>query len=1176
MRNCSIPILRHQRCSSCSLSSFAEVSSGRNRIRYRNSIAGAPTAKVLIRTLAVKVNVGHGTYNHNTASNQSRFQDSEHVEKISVAQIKAAELEFQRMTLSTQRLLSTKRLGSKEGIKSFENEVKVALNYWTSRWITHFHPYFALTSTHVNKGVICGHSHTENEECYGDYGPKQAERVLRWVIDMNKSHPEYNLLNHIFTDLGNSVFGNIIEAYLLPCGTNMTGRERFMDPQSVSNKSFVQLSSLTGTVNVDPRQWIPAMYKAFHMVDLMMQVHHDPGNILQEDIQSKNAELCAYSKLLVLTAHHKHGVINWANELPMAFSLGLPSSFQLKTVEDIIARMEQIVYEMENKYRKSKMELMRPTTITYNHILAAFARGSVPNAASLAQKYLRRMEIMETLTLTDDSQLVGSSNLDGDLSPALALPDSGSYNLAIQALGSELNLGQYYQKDDLVQKKVQIAHEAQTILDRCEARSKVFLRDDCKPNTITYSTVLSYYADAGMACKAEELLKKMMLESDENVQPNLICFNTCINAWAQTKSSQSADNALAILENMFQLTKEINQLQPDTISFSSVIAAFAKSDRLDAGDQAESLLQRSIDLYNAGHEKCKPDSMTYNVVLEALSKQVKMLYMKGHPYGTTMQRAEDFFQKMHTLRSERNLNVRPDNITYNILLDMYGNVQEIEKATALFDRLSHSTSIGPDIISFNSMLYAFANSRERRGMKDALKLIDEMTISSSKSPTGQYRISPDSLSYNIVASGLAKRASEDEDALTDLERLLVLFETRLYDKSDTFIPVNSLYNICIDAWAKSGSPKALEKCQGIFARMTDLSKELDQPALLPNTVTYATLINAIAGSGRPNAPYIAESLLKQMKDVGLSPNLFTFSALVKCWSRSNRPEAASKAVDIIMQMKSIGLAPNSHMFTSVLNCIANSEELDSGIKAEEIMDFMESLDQDSTKPNVYTFTSVLKAWTMSGSPDASQRALELLDRLESSNSSIKPTEACYNAAINTIAKSSSPTKAREAQKVLHRLLANPTVTPSANTYSTVMNACAYTKIDQGNKTDQMIASEAFAISKECFRRILQNHADEINSVVFNTFLQCCRNLLLPGKHRDELVCSVFEECHKRGYVNIQSVVNLRKSLSPSVLKHVLFGSTLENGTIEWKDIPESWRRNAVESKRFERSSHRRR
>ena len=70
--------------------------------------------------------------------------------------------------------------------------------------------------------------------------------------------------------------------------------------------------------------------------------------------------------------------------------------------------------------------------------------------------------------------------------------------------------------------------------------------------------------------------------------------------------------------------------------------------------------------------------------------------------------------------------------------------------------------------------------------------------------------------------------------------------------------------------------------------------------------------------------------------------------------------------------------------------------------------------------------------------------------------------------INAFAKNDSPSKAVEAESILHSMInsynnGNLQAKPSVITYSAIMNACAYTK---GSKVDRR---EAFRIAQSCLK-----------------------------------------------------------------------------------------------------------
>ena len=175
---------------------------------------------------------------------------------------------------------------------------------------------------------------------------------------------------------------------------------------------------------------------------------------------------------------------------------------------------------------------------------------------------------------------------------------------------------------------------------------------------------------------------------------------------------KSAERALAILQRMetlsSKLAKDYPHVAPDTISYSSVICAFARSGNREGGNRAEELLRRSLRMYYGdeevgGREALRPDSITCNAVLVGLVRQALVEYSdrrvgdhdrerrgrgRGRHTGednksnartnTTEGRVEALLQEMHDHHDAGNLHVRPCNISYNILLDLYVGEDKIK------------------------------------------------------------------------------------------------------------------------------------------------------------------------------------------------------------------------------------------------------------------------------------------------------------------------------------------------------------------------------------------------------------------------------------------------------------------------------------------------------------------
>ena len=162
--------------------------------------------------------------------------------------------------------------------------------------------------------------------------------------------------------------------------------------------------------------------------------------------------------------------------------------------------------------------------------------------------------------------------------------------------------------------------------------------------------------------------------------------------------------------------------------------------------------------------------------------------------------------------------------------------------------------------------------------------------------------------------------------------------------------------------------------------------------------------------------------------------------------------------------------------------------------------------------------------------------------------------------INAFAKSTSPTKAMDAETVLNNMVdsyhkGNGDAKPSLRTFGTVLNACAYT--DNGSKKEK---AAAFKVARRCFKEIISGDIGQPNSITFSLFILSCIKLVPPGTKRDQLLSSVFDECCKRGLVDVKIILDIRRS-SPLLRRKLLQSANLENGSIHINDIPAEWRSN---------------
>ena len=421
-----------------------------------------------------QINVGQGeNQNYNLLKSQG----------LNPAQQKGAQVQLQNMEQSTARILNmsprdidfhnsniNKNLSraakststsTSTSVDALANDVKVAINFWSNKWIIHHHPFCTIYPTHVhslqyisniNKDDNQNHNDNDNniekqERYYGNHGPKQAERLLQWIIDVDNTHPNLHFFKKVLGIHANVIIANIIDAYLLPCTTSSAAKWQFgqdrlnhnasaSDNNSNNNNNnnniqmndFTQFSTSTGSHNVNAAMWTPAIHDACRVIDTMNNLMTDTrtrtktnanaNTVMTPDTNSDNAILYVWMKLAVLLDldSSNHSVIQNIQvqrdiSNPNA-ELSLPSSMLISSRKEVADAMEAKLLEMEERFSSTRDEKVRPNVFSYNHVLRALIlQGTGESTVDRVLWYLRRMERTEDGAL---EKLQGATSNDGD------------------------------------------------------------------------------------------------------------------------------------------------------------------------------------------------------------------------------------------------------------------------------------------------------------------------------------------------------------------------------------------------------------------------------------------------------------------------------------------------------------------------------------------------------------------------------------------------------------------------------------------------------------------------------------------------------------------------------------------------------------------------------------------
>jgi len=645
------------------------------------------------------------------------------------------------------------------------------------------------------------------------------------------------------------------------------------------------------------------------------------------------------------------------------------------------------------------------------------------------------------------------------------------------------------------------------------------------------------------ATRIERLIKRVV---DERISGNNcvatidpFMYNVAITTWAQAGEMERAE------EILFGMLEDGGIVKPNVVSFNSCLNGWA---RIGNAERAEALLTKMTDLRNSGWTNLNPDDRTYNAILESWAKASR----KGHQDAAD--RAED------------------------LLMRMIANFDE------------GTTNIVPDAVSYTCVLDALAYSHSDRAAERAQALVDTMFERHKRDANACL---PDTICLTALINSWAKSgmngsAQKAEDVLDLME---ALYEEGYEDAMPNLISFNAAMN----AWAKSGERNAGAKAEALFHRIRKINKSGKYGMKEPDQITYNSLVEAWSKTRSSAAAEKANQwLLKMDKSCRLGPKAYSYAAVIGAWSRCGKPGAVFKAEQVFDMMRAKYIAgnnfvrPNIDAYNNLIIAWANSGEDDAAENAERILRQMEAECEAGSLfviPNALTYSSVINAWTRSLNPDAPDRAEAILSILEADytgSRTLTVNPFSYLAVMNLWAKSNHPDKASKVVNIHDRMKrlhdqGIPQLKPSAQSYTTVINACAFS----GFEADEEKKTSILKIATDAFTEIQLSKYASPTDITYGTYIKACYNLSVSrnGELLRKLITEAFKKGKEDGLVS-DFVLKQLKVAAPSDLYDELLGIPGESSssaesrvdyatgeTTHHPRIPEDWSRNVEENVR---------
>jgi len=273
----------------------------------------------------------------------------------------------------------------------------------------------------------------------------------------------------------------------------------------------------------------------------------------------------------------------------------------------------------------------------------------------------------------------------------------------------------------------------------------------------------------------------------------------------------------------------------------------------------------------------------------------------------------------------------------------------------------------------------------------------------------------------------------------------------------------TVYNQCINAWAKSGATDAALRVETILERMQSRYNEAPDSAPEPDTISFNTLLHTIAMSEDERATEKAEELIHLMEerhrmnpDGAVNPTTWSYNLVMLAYAnRVGEYGSAKAAEDWLLRLSELniddGPRPDTHSFNLVLMAWANSQDEKGPDRALEILRLFIKLSNEGhdVYPDASSFTTVISAFAKRGQVMKAQEVLYLIREVDLPERT--DITSCINAVIDSWAKSGAKDAGHMAETVLSSaqsffgLDASVVFTPNVISYTACLDA--HTKSD---------------------------------------------------------------------------------------------------------------------------------
>ena len=835
-----------------------------------------------------------------------------------------------------------------------------------------------------------------------------------------------------------------------------------------------------------------------------------------------------------------------------------------------LERVQTILKQMQFTYEKTKDASFQPVTQSFNYVLNLIVRninhynprGSVKGQSgrSLMDEAELLLSWMEELYATGRNDQVQ--------------PDSTSYTAVINAYARSIEHAVQNETKDFVSRKVERALELYNTLIRLHLNAGEE-DEKFKPNKFTYSSIINCLAKSGLvlaAKRADDLLQYMIkqtlendksgIQKDADLFPDTVVVSTVILAYAQIGTPGAAERAEQLLEYLEEQERQGNQnLRPDLMCYNHVIHGWTRcTSHRRYILKAESILKRLEDR----KDHIEPDKRTYNMILLAWSRC---------PDEGSASRADSTLRRMLKKYDDGDSNVQPDTVSFSHAMQAWGRSQmrgAAERAESLLLEMqtryeAGNISLKPTVRSFTAVLNAWSKT-PKLGLAECTRVEEILHRMHYLTEVEGMDLRPDVFCYTIVLNCWGRSGLGSVSARRTEQLLEFMWRNHKANPANPKPNVRS-YNAVIDAWYRSGIEEAPQKCEETLYRMIELYED-GETGVAPETFTFNTVINIWLRSSRRNVGHRIEKVFEEMErmyDAGnkaCAPDVRTYTALLNFYSRCRHQHADEKSDNLLEKlvrkvkedsnddslMDSVAPSATVFGFKSIIEAWSKSRRPGSAKRADAALTMLEQLYKDeviSDTPPASCYRSVIYGYASSDeSVEAAKNCVSALQRMRDAYEACQIDEGPgvheYMLVLNALTKSSDPQKATLADQVFSDFcVQGPSGSRFARAYltaiTTVIEVCA-----TSNVRSSVVQKDAFRIATKYYQEANEEKHAKPNSVLFATYIKACGRLyMVENSERFQQIKLAFQRAHEMGLVNDFVISQLKQFANRRISNELL-------------------------------------